>query len=199
MLDNVQITTLKNGATVATVAEPDAESVSVGIWVGVGSRHEKAAQSGAGHFLEHMLFKGTAARSALEISQAIEGRGGYLNAFTQEESTCYYARLPHEFLPQAVDVLSDMYVNAALKEDDFVRERDVILEEIKMYRDLPQHVVQENLQAVLYKDHALGRPISGSPETRFRYVTSWLSRSMLSDAIFSSSRCGSLTVPACPE
>ena len=165
MLENVHITVLKNGATVVSVAEADAESVSVGIWVGVGGRHEKASQSGASHFLEHMLFKGTAKRSALEISQAIEGRGGYLNAFTQEESTCYYARLPYEYLPQAFDVLADMYLNAALKEEDLARERDVILEEIKMYRDLPQHVVQENLQEVLFKGHALGKPLSGDEKT----------------------------------
>jgi len=165
MLDNVQVTTLKNGATVVSVAEADAESVSVGIWVGVGGRNEKASLSGASHFLEHMLFKGTATRSALEISQAIEGRGGYLNAFTQEESTCYYARLPYEYMSQAVDVLSDMYVNAALKESDLTRERDVILEEIKMYQDLPQHVVQENLQSALFRGHALGRPLSGDEKT----------------------------------
>jgi predicted Zn-dependent peptidase len=165
MLDNVQRTVLKNGATVVSAAEEDAESVSIGIWVGVGSRHEKAAFAGASHFLEHMLFKGTSSRSALEISRAIEGRGGYLNAFTQEESTCYYARLPYEFLSQAFDVLSDMYAHAVLKADDIVRERDVILEEIKMYQDQPQHVVQENLQSVLYKGHALGRPISGDEKT----------------------------------
>ena len=165
MLDNVQITKLSNGATVATVAEADAESVSVGVWVGVGGRHEKAALAGASHFLEHMLFKGTATRSALQISQAIEGRGGYLNAFTQEESTCYYVRLPYEYLPQAVDVLADMYVHAALKEEDLERERDVILEEIKMYQDLPQHLVQEKLQEAMFKGHALGMPLSGNEKT----------------------------------
>jgi len=165
MLDNVQITTLKNGATVVSAAEADAESVSVGIMVGVGGRHEKASLAGASHFLEHMLFKGTAKRSALEISQAIEGRGGYLNAFTQEESTCYYARLPYEYLPQAFDVLSDMYLNAALKEEDVARERDVILEEIKMYQDLPQHLVQEKLQEALFQGHALGMPLSGDEKT----------------------------------
>jgi len=165
MLDSVHVSRLANGATVVSSAESDAESVAVGVWVGVGGRHERASLSGASHFLEHMLFKGTASRSALEISRAIEGRGGYLNAFTQEESTCYYARLPHEYLPQAVDVLADMYVNASLKEDDLNRERNVILEEIKMYRDLPQQVVQENLQKVMFARHALGRPLSGDAST----------------------------------
>ena len=180
MLENVQVTVLKNGATVATSRNPDAESVSVGIWVGVGGRHEKASLTGASHFLEHMLFKGTRTRSALAISQEIEGRGGYLNAFTQEECTCYYARLPYEYLPQAFDVLSDMYLNALIKEEDFNRERDVILEEIKMYQDLPQHVVQEKLQEMMFPGHALGAPLSGdevslgkiSRETLSRYKAS---------------------------
>ena len=162
MLENVQVTVLKNGATVVSSPIPDAESVAVGIWVGVGGRHEKSAATGASHFLEHMLFKGTPTRSALAISQEIEGRGGYLNAFTQEECTCYYARLPYEYLPQAFDVLADMYLNAVIGEEDFNRERDVILEEIKMYQDLPQHVVQERLQEVMFKGHALGAPLSGN-------------------------------------
>lgn len=165
MLENVQVSVLKNGATVVTAPIPDAESVTVGIWVGVGSRHEKPAVSGASHFLEHMLFKGTPTRSALAISRAIEGRGGYLNAFTQEESTCYYARLPYEYLAQSFDVMSDMYLNAVIDEDDFNRERDVIVEEIKMYQDLPQHVVQEKLQEAMFRDHALGAPLSGDEKT----------------------------------
>ena len=162
MLENVEVTILKNGATVVSSPIPNAESVAVGIWVGVGGRHEKAAVTGASHFLEHMLFKGTPPRSALSISQEIEGRGGYLNAFTQEEGTCYYARLPYEYLSQAFDVLADMYLNAVIDETDFNRERDVILEEIKMYQDLPQHVVQERLQDEMFKGHALGAPLSGN-------------------------------------
>jgi predicted Zn-dependent peptidase len=165
MLDHVEVSVLKNGATVVTSRDPGAESVAVGIWVGVGGRHEKASLSGASHFLEHMLFKGTEKRTALAISQEIEGRGGYLNAFTQEESTCYYARLPYECLPQAFDVLVDMYLNAVIKADDFNRERDVILEEIKMYQDLPQHVVQEKLQEVMYQGHPLGLPLSGEEQS----------------------------------
>jgi predicted Zn-dependent peptidase len=165
MLDHVQVTVLKNGATVVTSPEADAESIAAGIWVGAGGRHEKAALSGASHFLEHMLFKGTPTRTALQISQAIEGRGGYLNAFTQEESTCYYVRLPHEYFDEAVDVLTDMYLNAELKQEDLERERDVILEEIKMYQDLPQHLVQERLQEAMFKGHALGLPLSGEETT----------------------------------
>ena len=164
-MKNIQITVLKNGATVVTSAVDDAESVSFGIWAGIGGRYEKPRQSGMSHFLEHMLFKGTPTRSALQISQAIEGCGGYLNAFTQEESTCYYARLPHEFMPKAVEVLTDMYANASVKQDDLERERDVILEEIKMYQDQPQSYVQELLQDAMFVDHALGRPLAGSGKT----------------------------------
>ena len=165
MLENVQVTVLKNGATVVSSPAASAESVAVGIWAGVGGRYENTSVGGASHFLEHMLFKGTPTRSALSISREIEGRGGYLNAFTQEEGTCYYARLPYEYMTRAFDVLSDMYLNATIGEDDFSRERDVILEEIKMYQDLPQHVVQEKLQEVMFKGHALGAPLSGDEAT----------------------------------
>ena len=164
-MKNIQITVLKNGATVASSAVEDAESVAFGIWARVGGRYEKPMQSGMSHFLEHMLFKGTPTRSALQVSQAIEGCGGYLNAFTQEESTCYYARLPYEFMPKAVEVLTDMYVNATVKQDDLERERAVILEEIKMYQDQPQSLVLELLQDKMFVNHALGRPLAGNEKT----------------------------------
>ncbi len=176
MLQNVQVTSLSNGAKVVSSSEASAESVAVGVWVGVGGRHERASQSGVSHFLEHMLFKGTGKRSALEISRAVEGRGGYLNAFTQEESTCYYARLPYEFMPHAFDVLVDMYLNAALKPADVERERDVIIEEIKMYQDLPQHVVQEKMQEGMFSGHALGLPLSGEAKTLAKMDHAFLSR-----------------------
>jgi predicted Zn-dependent peptidase len=176
MLKNVNVTVLANGAKVVSAADYDAESVAVGIWVGVGGRYERASQSGVSHFLEHMLFKGTGKRSALEISRAIEGRGGYLNAFTQEESTCYYTRLPYEFLPQAFDVLADMYLNAALKPEDIERERDVIIEEIKMYQDMPQQVVQEKMQEGMFRAHSLGVPLAGKPNTLARMDHDFLAR-----------------------
>lgn len=168
MLEQVQVTTLKNGAVVVSSSVAVAESVSVGVWVGVGGRNEKPVLTGASHFLEHMLFKGTPTRSALAITQAIEGRGGYLNAFTQEESTCYYAKLPYEFFPQAFEVLCDMYLNASIHEEEFLRERDVILEEIKMYQDLPQHLVQERLQEAIFMGHPLGAPLSGNSASLMR-------------------------------
>ena len=162
MLDNVRITALDNGARVITAPQPDAESVSLGIWVGVGGRHETPAVAGASHFIEHMLFKGTRRRSAREISQAIEGRGGYLNAYTQEDCTCYYARIPHERLAEAFDVLADMYREQKLAPAEMDKERGVIIEELRMCNDQPQHVVQEELMAGLWRGHPLGRPLTGS-------------------------------------
>jgi predicted Zn-dependent peptidase len=161
----VEHTPLDNGVRVVTAAIPRAPSVAVGLWVGVGGRHEPRELSGASHFLEHLLFKGTARRSARALSQAIEGRGGYLNAFTQEDSTCYYARVAAEHCWRALDVLMDMYLEPRLDPADITRERDVITEEILMYRDQPQHVVEELLADLLWQDHPVGRPLTGTPES----------------------------------
>jgi predicted Zn-dependent peptidase len=165
MLMDVQLSVLPNGLRVISSAIPRVESVTMGIWIGVGSRYETNAMAGVSHFLEHLLFKGTKRRSAKQISMAIEGRGGYLNAFTQEESTCYYARVARDQMTLALDVLTDMYLNPRMSEEDIVKERGVIVEEIMMYRDQPQQVVQELLTDALWKGHSLGRPIIGSPET----------------------------------
>lgn len=153
------------GALRVVLVPCEAESVAVGLFVDVGSRHETAAEAGASHFLEHMLFKGTAKRSALDITRAVEGRGGNFNACTGEEQTCYYLHLPSEYLSEAVDILSDMYLNASLAEEEFVREREVIIEEIKMYADEPDSVAMENLQRTLFPVSALGAPIAGSPKS----------------------------------
>ncbi len=165
MLDQVQLTTLPNGVRVITAPQPDAESVAVGFWVGVGGRHETPAVAGASHFIEHMLFKGTRRRTAREISQAIEGRGGYLNAYTQEDATCYYARIPHERLGEAFDVLADMYCEPKFAPSDIDRERGVIIEELRMGHDQPQQVVQEQLMDGLWSGHPLGRPLVGTERT----------------------------------
>ena len=165
MLDQVRLTTLPNGIRVITAPQADAESVAVGFWVGVGGRHETPAVAGASHFIEHMLFKGTRRRSAREISQAIEGRGGYLNAYTQEDATCYYARIPHERLDEAFDVLADMYREPKFAPADIDRERGVIIEELRMCHDQPQQVVQEQLMDGLWPGHPLGRPLVGTEKT----------------------------------
>ena len=157
--------TLRNGARLALAPDPNAESVTFAVFVASGSRHEPKRLCGISHFIEHMLFKGTPSRTALEISQAIEGRGGSFNAATGEETTCFYATLPCEFLPVAAEILADMYIDAAIEEKEFLRERGVILEEIKMYADDPSSVVDENLSAALFKGHPLARPVAGTPET----------------------------------
>jgi len=161
----VRQTRLGNGIRVVTAALPRVQSVAIGVWVGVGGRYESPKLSGISHFIEHLLFKGTEKRSARDISQAIEGRGGFCNAFTQEEITCYYARVAYDHTWKALDILSDMYLHPRFDQTDIDRERGVIVEEIMMYRDQPEHVVQEMLVENMWCDHELGRPLIGSPET----------------------------------
>jgi predicted Zn-dependent peptidase len=141
------------------------ESVSVGVWIGVGGRHEPQSVCGISHFIEHMLFKGTRRRSSAEISQAVEGIGGYLNAFTSEENTCYFAKASHDHFECVLDVLVDMYLNPLFAPADIEKERGVIKEELAMYLDQPQHHVQELLSATLWPDHPLGRSLTGTPRS----------------------------------
>ncbi len=162
MLPNAVLHRLANGLRVVFINNDSAESVSFGIFIASGSRHEDAADAGISHFIEHMLFKGTKKRSALKISQAIEGRGGSFNAYTSEESTCFYAHLPCEALERAVDILTDMYINAAIPKEEFERERRVVLEEIKMYEDEPDAVASENLSKCLFPGNPLGLPVAGN-------------------------------------
>src|SRR5438874_1634796 len=143
------LTTLGNGLRVATAEMPHMTSVSVGIWVGVGSRYEPAEMNGACHFIEHLLFKGTNKRSARQISEAVEGIGGSLNAFTSEETTCFHARVGCDRLPDVFDVLVDMLLRSRFAPEEINRERNVIKEEIAMYWDEPQHLVHELLNATL--------------------------------------------------
>jgi predicted Zn-dependent peptidase len=160
-----RVTQLQNGLTVATAEMPQMLSVSVGLWVGVGSRYEPAPLNGVCHFIEHLLFKGTRKRSAREISQAIEGIGGYLNAFTSEEMTCFHARACHDRFDELLDVLLDMLLDSKFAPADIAKEREVIKEEIAMCLDEPQHYVQELLNATLWPGQPLGRPITGTGQT----------------------------------
>src|SRR5271155_2238418 len=153
---------LDQGAQLAVAHMPHVESISVGFWLGVGSRHETKRQNGIFHFLEHMLFKGTTKRTAREISEAIEGVGGYLNAFTAEEMTCYYARASASHLPLIVDVLSDMLLRATFPAVEIARERGVIQEEIRMYEDQPSQVAQDIASTLLWPNNPLGRPLAGT-------------------------------------
>ncbi len=156
------LTTLPNGLRVATAEMPHMASVCVGLWAGVGSRHEPARLNGAAHFLEHLLFKGTRRRSARRISGEVEGVGGYLDAFTAEDHTCYYAKAEASRLRQLGDVLADLYTQSRLPAVEVERERGVIREEIQMYQDQPAQVAEELLAAAVFPRHALGRPLAGT-------------------------------------
>jgi predicted Zn-dependent peptidase len=160
-----QVTRLEKGLTVATAEMPHMASVSLGIWVGVGGRCEAAAVSGISHFIEHLLFKGTRRRSAREISQAVEGIGGYLNAFTSEEHTCFYARARHDRFDELLEVLADMFLHSTFDPGEIAKEREVIKEELAMYLDQPQQYVQELLNATLWPGQPLGRSITGTEKT----------------------------------
>ncbi|MEV4413986.1 pitrilysin family protein [Catellatospora sp. NPDC049609] len=161
----VRRTVLPNGMRILTEAVPAMRSVTFGIWVGVGSRDEAPQLGGASHFLEHLLFKGTRKRSALDISAQIEAVGGETNAYTAKEYTCYYARVLDEDLPLAIDVMCDAVADSVLAEADVETERGVILEEIAMHADEPGDEVHDLHAEVLYGDHPLGRLISGTTET----------------------------------
>lgn len=161
---DMEVVVLDNGLRVALVP-CEAQSVAVGIFVESGSRHETSKTAGISHLIEHMLFKGTPTRKPVDISRAIEGRGGRFNACTGEESTCYYAHLPDEYLAEAVDILSDMYLNALIPEDEFEREKNVVIEEIKMYADEPDQLAAENLQLNLFPGSQLGQPVAGSEKS----------------------------------
>jgi predicted Zn-dependent peptidase len=157
-----RISILKNGFRIATAQMPHMASVSLGLFVGMGSRYEPAELNGTCHFIEHMLFKGTRRRSARAISEEVEGIGGYLNAFTSEETTCYHARVHHQHFRAVLDVLMDMFVNSRFAPVDIKKEREVIKEEIAMYRDQPAQHVQEVLNATIWPNHPLGRSITGT-------------------------------------
>ena len=158
-------TVLPGGLRVVTEEVPGVRSAAFGIWVGVGSRDEGPTEHGASHFLEHLLFKGTARRDALEISSVMDAVGGEINAFTAKEYTCYYARVLDTDLPLAVDVVSDLVTSALVAPEDVESERGVIVEEISMHDDDPGDVVHDAFAEALFGDHALGRRIIGSVES----------------------------------
>jgi predicted Zn-dependent peptidase len=161
----VRRTVLPNGLRVLTEAIPAMRSVSFGVWVGVGSRDETAQLGGVSHFLEHLLYKGTRRRTALDISAAVEAVGGETNAFTTKEYTCYYARVLDADLPLAIDVVCDLVIDSVLAEADVETERGVILEEIAMHDDEPGDEVHDVFAEAVFGDHPLGRTISGTPTT----------------------------------
>lgn len=161
----VRRTTLPGGLRIITEQVPGVRSAAFGVWVGVGSRDETFAQMGSAHYLEHLLFKGTATRSAMDISASIEAVGGDLNAFTAKEYTCYYARVIDQDLPLAIDVVCDVVTGALIRSEDVEAERGVILEEIAMHDDDPGDVVHDVFAEALYGLSPLGRPILGTVDT----------------------------------
>ena len=156
---------LDNGLRLITERMPQVRSVTIGVWLMRGSRHESDARSGIAHFVEHMLFKGTDSRSAEDIAQSIDSIGGQLDAFTAKEYASYYIKVLDEHLPLAVDLLSDIVLRPAFPAEEIEREKKVILEEIKMVEDTPDDLVHELFTQHFWEGHPLGRPILGSKET----------------------------------
>ncbi|MEZ5116340.1 MAG: pitrilysin family protein [Candidatus Nanopelagicales bacterium] len=161
----VRRTVLPGGLRVVTEQIPGVRSAAFGIWVGVGSRDETPAQTGSAHYLEHLLFKGTQRRTAMDISASLEAVGGEMNAFTTKEYTCFYARVLGEDLPLAVDVVSDMVTDSLILPSDVESERGVILEEIAMHDDDPTDLVHDEFTQVLFGDTPLGRSILGTEDS----------------------------------
>ena len=159
------LATLSNGLGVVLRPMPQAQSVAVGMWVKAGGRYEVPDRAGISHFLEHLLFKGTRRRSCEELKQQIEGVGGILNGFTAEEFTCYMAKVPQRYSHRAVAVLADMVRRPTLTSRDIAKEREVILEEIRMYEDAPGQLVHDLFSQLLWPEHPLGMLLSGTIDT----------------------------------
>src|SRR6185437_43774 len=159
-----QLATLSNGLRVATDRIDTIDTVSLGLWVEVGTRHEPAEINGVAHFLEHMAFKGTERRSARAIAEEIEAVGGHLNAYTSRESTAYYAKVLKEDLPLALDILADILLHSTFDPAELERERTVILQEIGQANDTPDDIIFDYFQERAFPDQAMGRPVLGRPE-----------------------------------
>ncbi len=158
-------TDLDNGIRIVSYEMPEHRSVSLGIWVESGSRHESAAQNGISHFIEHLLFKGTERRSAAQIAEEMDAVGGVINAFTSKEHTCYYAKVLDENLPLAIDLLTDIFLHSSFDAEEIERERSVILQEISQAEDTPDDYVHDLFSLDFFKNHPIARPICGRQET----------------------------------
>src|SRR5271163_3643127 len=166
---NIRKTVLSNGLLVLTESMPHVRSVSMGAWVGSGSRDETAEVNGISHFVEHMVFKGTTSRSAQQIAREVDTIGGNLDAFTGKETVCFNIKVLDENVAPALDVLSDLVLHPTFAPEDVEREKGVILEEIKMDEDNPDYLVHETWTQNFWKGDALGRPILGTKETVRRF------------------------------
>lgn len=159
--------TLSNGLTIIGEEIPYLKSITLGVWVNAGSRIENEELGGISHFIEHMLFKGTKNRTSKEIASTIDNLGGQINAFTSKECTCYYVKLLDEHIDIGIDILSDMFLNPLFDEKDIDKERQVIIEELKMYEDSPEDLVYDLLMEGIYKTDALGMNIIGTEESLY--------------------------------
>ncbi len=155
---------LQNGLRIITEHIPNSRSVSFGIWIKTGSRHENSLNNGISHLIEHMLFKGTSRYTAKDIAEIFDGIGGNVNAFTSKELTCYYAKVLDEHLPIAMEVLSEMFFHSSFREQDLEKEKNVIFEEIFMYEDTPDDLVHELASKASFGSHALGYPVLGTKQ-----------------------------------
>lgn len=187
MKDRFSKTTLRNGVRVISENIPSVRSVTVGIWVHAGSRDETPDENGISHFIEHMFFKRTKTRTALQIAQSLETLGGSINAFTSREHTCFYARVLHKHLPQAMDVLGDILNNSLFTPGDLKKEKQVIMEEIKDVMDTPNDFIHDLFTAQMWKTSALGQPIMGTLKTveemNRRMVLDYIKRNYLGQNI----------------
>src|SRR5699024_7743950 len=156
--------TSKNGLRIVLEEIPAVRSVTIGIWILAGSRNETSHTNGISHFIEHMFFKGTKTRSAQDIAEAFDSIGGQVNAFTSKEYTCFYARVLDTHKEHAVKILADMFFNSVFDEEEMTREKNVVIEEIKMYEDTPDEIVHDLLAEATYGDHPLGYPILGTEQ-----------------------------------
>lgn len=161
----IKKTILDNGIRVITEQIPHASSVSIGIWVANGSRHERRESNGVAHFIEHLLFKGTDRRSSLDIAREIDSVGGVLNAFTSREYVCYYAKVLDKFLPRAVDLLTDIFLHSTFDPEEIEKERRVVLQEINMMEDTPDDLIHDLFHQHFWKGHPLGMSILGDMES----------------------------------
>ncbi len=163
--NNVEKTVLPNGLTVITEYVPTVRSASIGLWTETGSRDETKETAGISHFIEHLVFKGTKKRDYIEISKSLERVGGYLNAFTSKENTCFYARVLDEYSDIAVDVLTDLVFNPTFPQKELEKEKDVVIEEIKSADDTPDDVIFEDFDKFTYNNHPFALPIAGTEKT----------------------------------
>src|ERR1700683_1970055 len=161
----IERTVLPNGVRVITERMPHVRSVSVGVYIGTGSREEEIHETGISHFVEHMVFKGTKNRSAEQIARSVDSIGGGLDAFTSKELVSYNVKVLDEHLPEAFDVVADLVRNPLFQEADIEKEKGVILEELKMEVDNPEYLIHEIFSSNFWKGHALGRPILGTKQT----------------------------------